>query len=100
MGFLDEMKKAKNLHKKAEWKQGLSNTVVELNDDHMKLIAPGSTDIIFYKDIMNVEQNLFTVNIKTNVKTFSLISKKKRGGTDKAAELQQQLIEKISENKQ
>ena len=84
---------------KAEWKQGLIPTTVELNEDHIKLITATVTDTIFYKDIMNVEVALNIVNIKTNVKTFSLISSKLRGGNEKANELYDKILIKMSEKK-
>ena len=99
MGLFDSMKKSKELNKKAEWKQGLINTVIEFNPDHMKLITATYTDVIFYKDIMSVQQSVYVVNIRTNVKTYSLISKKKRGGTEKAAALTEQIIGFMNQNK-
>ena len=99
MGLFDSMKKSKELNKKAEWKQGLINTVIEFNPDHMKLITATQTDVIFFKDIMSVQQVTFIVNIKTNVKTYSLSSRKKRGGSDKAAALTEQIIGFMNQNK-
>jgi hypothetical protein len=99
MGLFDSMKKTKELNKKAEWKQGIINTVIEFNPDHMKLTTATQTDVIFYKDIMSVQQATFVVNIKTNVKTYSLMSRKKRGSSEKAAALTQQIIEYMNQNK-
>lgn len=99
MGLFDIAKKEKNIKKKAEWKQGLIHTVVELSDDYLQLITSSKTDTIFYKDIVNVEVVMHTVTINTNVKTFSLISKGIRGGSDKANLLCTQILEKMSENK-
>ena len=99
MGLFDSMKKSKELNKNAEWKQGIINTVIEFNDDHMKLVTATQTDVIFYKDIMGVQQSTRIVNIKTNVKTYSLISKKRRGGSENAAALTQQIIEYMNKNK-
>ena len=99
MGLFDGMKKSKEIQKKADWKVGLMPTFIEFHDDYMQLISTGSTDTIFYKDIMSVEQTAYLVNIKTNVKTYPLTSRKKRGGTDRAIALQQQILEKIAEKK-
>jgi hypothetical protein len=99
MGLFDSMKKTKELNKKAEWKQGIINTVIEFNPDHLKLTTATQTDVIFYKDIMSVQQATFVVNIKTNVKTYSLTPKKLRGGSEKAAALTQQIIEYMNQNK-
>ena len=84
---------------KPEWRQGLIPTTLELNNDHMKLITQTVTDTIFYRDIMNIEVVTNIVNIKTNVKTYSLMSSKLRGGSDKANELYNQLLVRMSENK-
>ena len=99
MGLFDSMKKTKELNKKAEWKQALTKTVIEFNPDHMKLITATQTDVIFYKDIMSVQQSVHVVNIRTNVKTYSLTPKKLRGGSEKAAALTQQIIEYMNQNK-
>ena len=99
MGLFDTITKEKNIKKNAEWKQGLIHTVVEFHDDHMKLVTSAVTDTIFYQDIMNVEVVVNVVNIKTNVKTFSLISKSIRGGSDKANQLYEEILRKMSENK-
>ena len=80
--------------KKSEWKQGLIPTDVELEKDHMKLITATNTDIIFYKDIMSLQQVPKVLNIKTNVKTYSLMGK-----TERAKELQSQIMERMSANK-
>ena len=98
MGLFDAMKKSKEINKKAEWKQGLNNTVVELNEDHIKLYNSATSTIIFYRDLVSVDQTVNIVNIRTKAKTFPLTSRKLRGGTEKAIELQEKLIEKISEN--
>lgn len=99
MGLFDKMKKSKEFRKTAEWKQGLIHTHVELEEDHMKLLTETSMDIIFYKDIMSVQQVSHVVNIRTNVKTYSLTARKIRGGTDKAIELTQQILEMMNKNK-
>ena len=89
----------RNKKEKAEWKQGLIPTTVELNEDHINLKTATYTDTIFYKDIMNIEVVVNIVNIKTNVKTYSLMSGKLRGGSEKADELYNQILIKISEKK-
>lgn len=99
MGLFDTINKQKNINKKAEWKQGLIQTVVELNDDYLQLITATATDTIFYKDIVSVEASVNVVNIRTNVKTFSLISKKLRGGSDRANQLHNEILIKMSEKK-
>ena len=48
---------------------------------------------------MSVEQSAFVVTLRTNVKTFALTSRKKRGGTDRVIALQQQILEKMAANK-
>ena len=99
MGLFDTITKEKNIKKQAEWKQGLIHTIVELNDDYLQLISSTRTDTIFYKDIMNVEVSLNVVNIKTNVKTFSLVSKSIRGSSGKANLLYNEILDKMSEKK-
>ena len=99
MGLRDRMKKSKEVNKKSEWRIGGIPTVVELNEDHIRLYNSAVENVIYYRDIMNVEVAPLIVNIKTNVKTFSLQSRKLRGGTDKARELQSQILAKMSEFK-
>ena len=99
MGLFDSLKKSSEIGKKAEWKVGLAPAIIEFQEDHMKITSTGATDIIFYKDIMSVEQTAFVVTFMTNVKTFTLTSRKKRGGTDKAIALQQQILENMSKFK-
>lgn len=99
MGLFDTIRKEKNTKKEAKWKQGLIHTIVELNDNHMQLISSTQTDTIFYKDIMDIQVVRRVVNIKTNVKTFSLIAKKKYGGQDLANQLYNEVIVKMGENK-
>ena len=99
MGLFDTFSKSKKINKQAEWKQGLMHTIVELNDEYMELITPTSKDTIFYRDIVSVDVAVNTVNIRTNAKTFSLMSKSIRGGSDKANRLYTQILEKMKENK-
>ena len=100
MGLFDKRKEQKEFNKKAEWKQGLFPTIVELNDDHMKLITQGYTDVVFYKDIIFVEQVSRIVNFRTNVKKFSLIYKNRKNGSEAAGMLQSHIMEKMSIYKQ
>ena len=99
MGLFDTIRKSKEVSNKAEWRMGAIPVIVELNDDHMKLITSTVTNTIFYGDIMSVEQAMSVVNIKTNVKDYSLLSKGLRGGTAKATELSNQILEKMAEYK-
>ena len=99
MGLFDKRREQKEFNNKAEWKQGLIPTIVELNDDHMKLITQAYTDTVFYTDIMFIEHVTRVVNFRTNVKKFSLIYKNRKGGGEKAAELHSQIMAKMSENK-
>ena len=99
MGLFDSLKKSKEVQKEAEWKVGLMPTFIEFYEDYLQLVSTGATDTIFYKDIMSVEQSAFVVTLRTNVKTFALTSRKKRGGTDRAIALQHQILEKIAEKK-
>ena len=99
MGFFDKMNEKKNFRKTAEWRQGLIHTHIELNEDHLKIITLTETDIVFYKDIVEVQQVTRVVNIRTIRKTYSLSYYKLRGGGDKAVELQMRLLELMSENK-
>lgn len=99
MGLFDSIKKSKEINKAAEWKIGVTPTVVELNEDHIRLYNSAVENVIYYRDIMNVEVAPLIINIKTNVKTFSLQSRKVRGGTDKARGLQSQIMSKMSEYK-
>ena len=95
MGFFDSVKKSKEIKNKAEWKQGLNHTIIELEKDHLKLLTVAGTDIIFYKDIVEVQQVNKVVNIRTTMRTHSLISK---NNTEAAQELQLELLHKISDN--
>ena len=99
MGLFDIARKSKEIKKQAEWKQGALPTLIEFNEDHMKLITATETDIIFYKDIVDVQQVTMIVNIRTIRKTYSLTSAKLRGGSDKAVELQMKLLELMQKNK-
>ena len=99
MGLFSRTKKSVEFRKQAEWEQGVIPTIIEFEDNHMKLISEHKTDIIFYKDIVTVEQSSFVVTIQTIGKKFRLMAIKKRGGTDKAMELQMTLLEKMSEHK-
>lgn len=99
MGLFDTMKKSREIAKNAEWKKGVNNTLVELHDNHIKLITPTITDTIFYKDIVNVEQNYNTVVISTPAKTYKVVSRKLRGGSDRAAVLCQSILEQVMEYK-
>ena len=99
MGLFDSIKKSKEVNKKSEWKIGLNPVVVELNEDHLLLYNSVINDIVFYRDIRGVEVSPLVVTIKTNVKSYQLRSRSVRGGTDKARELQMQLMEKMSEYK-
>ena len=100
MGLFDTIKKSKEVNKKAEWRIGGIPTVVELNDDHIRLYNSAVENIVFYKDILDVEVVTRIVNIRTNVKTFSLQNRKVRGGGDNARELYSQIMEKMSVYKQ
>ena len=99
MGLFDSIKKSKEVNKKSEWRIGGIPTVVELHEDHIKIYNSAVENIVFYRDIMSVEVAPLIVNIKTNVKTYSLQSRSLRGGTDKARELQGQILAKMSECK-
>ena len=99
MGLFDTIKREKNTEKKAKWKQGLIHTNVELHDEYFQLITSTRTDTVFYKDIMDVQVVRQVVNIKTNVKTFSLTAKRNAGGKDLANEFYNTLIVKMSEKK-
>ena len=99
MGLFDTIKRENKTKKEAQWKQGLIHTIVELNDNHMQLISSTQTDTIFYKDIKDIQVVRRVVNIKTNVKTFSLTAKKEYGGQDLANQLYNDVIVKMGENK-
>ena len=99
MGLFDSIKKSKEINKKAEWRVNNLPTVVKLNKDHILLYNSAAENVIYYKDIVNVEVVPLIVNIRTTVKTFSLQSRKVRGGSDKARELHAQIVEKMSEVK-
>ena len=99
MGLFDSIKKSKEVNKKAEWRIGAIPTVVELHEDHIKIYNSAVENFVFYQDIMSVEVAPLIVNIKTNVKTFSLQSRSVRGGSDKARGLQEQILLKMSECK-
>ena len=99
MGLFDTIKKSKEVNQNAEWKMGAIPTVVELNDDHIRIYNSATQEMVFYKDIKSVEQSVNIVNIRTNVRTYSLRYRKLRGGTDKAMEFTSLLSEKISQFK-
>ena len=99
MGLFDTIKRENKTKKEAQWKQGLIHTIVELKDNHMQLISSTQTDTIFYKDIKDIQLVRHIVNIKTNVKTFSLTAKRKHGGKDLANQLYNDIIVKMGENK-
>ena len=99
MGLFSRTKKSVEFRKQAEWEQGVIPTIIEFEDNHMKLVTEHKTDVLFYKDIVTVEQASFTVIIQTISKKFTLMTKKKRGGSDKAKELQSILLEKMIQNK-
>lgn len=96
MGLFDSIKKSKEIKKNSDWTQGLNHTILELNEDHMKLTTIAETDIIFYKDIIEVQRIRKLVNVRTIRKTYPLTSKR---GKERAEELQLQLLKKISEYK-
>ena len=99
MGLFDTINKQKKTNKKAEWKQGLIPTIVELKDDHMAIITATTEDIVFYQDIMFLECVVNVVNIRTNVKRYALRSGKLRGGSERADKLHSELLEKIAQSK-
>lgn len=96
MGLFDSIRKSKEIKNKAEWKQGLNHAIVELENDHLKILTAAGTDIIFYKDIVEVQQVNKVVNIRTTMRTHSLISK---NNPESAQELQLELLHNISDNK-
>ena len=99
MGLFDRRRKMKAHKEKAEWKMGLIPTIVEFEDEYMKLITTATEYIIFYKDIMDLEVVGNIVNIRTNVKRFSLASWNRREGADKARLLQSQILENMGKSK-
>ena len=99
MGLFDAISKSKKFNKESKWKQGIRDTIIELNEDYMELITPTSRDTIFYNDIVSVDAAANTVNIRTNAKTFTLRSKSIRGGSEKAEILYTSILRKMKENK-
>lgn len=99
MGLFDSGRRNKEIKKVAEWNQALMPTLLELNEDHMKLTTAAETDIVFYKDIVDIQQVSRIVTIKTLRKTYTLTARKRRGGGEKAADLQMQLLELMQKNK-
>ena len=99
MGLFDGLKKTKELNKQSNWKQGTLPTAIHFNEDHMVLETVTSNSIIFYRDIISVEQVALNVEIRTASKTFRLTSKKIRGGKDLAKDLQLDILRRVSENK-
>ena len=67
--------KSRKIKKESEWRLGLSHALLEFEDTYFKIITATSEDIIFYKDIMFLEQVGKIINFRTNVKRFSLISR-------------------------
>lgn len=96
MGLFNTIKKQKQTNKKAEWKIGLIPTIVTLEDTHMKIANTVSEDIVFYQDIMFLEQVTRYVNIRTNVKKYSLRS---NHGSEGAKILHRDLLVKMNECK-
>ena len=96
MGLFNTIKKQKQTNNQAEWKIGLIPTIVTLEDTHMKIANSVSEDIVFYQDIMFLEQVTRYVNIRTNVKMYSLRS---NHGSAGAKMLHRNLLEKMSKCK-
>ena len=66
MGIFDKFKESAEVGKNAKWRIGAAPTVVILNDDYMNLKMGGKEIRIFYKDIQQIEQALYNIEIKTS----------------------------------
>lgn len=99
MGIFDKMKESAEVGKKAKWRIGATPTIVILDDDSMNLKMGGKEIRIFYKDIQQIEQNLFNIEIKTITNKYTLTAIGIRGAVDLADELHSQILEKIHEHK-
>ena len=64
MGIFDKMKESAEVGKKAKWRIGATPTIVILDDDSMNLKMGGKEIRIFYKDIQQIEQNLFKIKMQ------------------------------------
>lgn len=99
MGIFDKFKESAEVGKNAKWRIGAAPTVVILNDDYMNLKMGGKEIRIFYKDIQQIEQALYNIEIKTITNKYTLTPMRIKGGVDLADELHSQILEKIHEQK-
>lgn len=99
MGIFDKFKESAEVGKNAKWRIGAAPTVVILNDDYMNLKMGGKEIRIFYKDIQQIEQALYNIEIKTITNKYTLTPMRIKGGVDLADELHSKILEKIHEQK-
>lgn len=96
MGLFGSIRKSTKVKKESDWRLGLNHVMIDLTDDYIRMTTSFSEDIVFYKDIIFLEQIGKYVNFRTNVKSFSLRSK---NSSEAAAALHQDLLMKMSEHK-
>ena len=99
MGIFDKLKESAEVGKNAKWRIGAAPTVVILNDDYMNLKMGGKEIRIFYKDIQQIEQALYNIEIKTITNKYTLTPMRIKGGVDLADERHIQIHKKIHEQK-
>ena len=96
MGLFSSIKKSKDIKNNSDWRYGVNHAQLEFTPNYLKITTAAVEEVVFYKDIVNVEVVGKIVNIRTMVKTFSLISKQ---GKSHAQDLRVLLLDKVAENK-
>lgn len=96
MGLFDNIKKTK----KATWTVNKKPTLIDLNDASIHCTSAAKEFDIFYRDIKNIEKELYVIKIKTTVEDFKFTPRKIRGAKDLANELYDEIVEKMRNAKQ
>ena len=99
MGIFDKFKESAEVGKNAKWRCGAAPTIIILNENYLELKMGGRSTKIFYKDIQQIEQALYNIDIKTITNKYTLTPMRIKGGVDLADELHSQILEKISKQK-
>ena len=99
MGIFDKFKESAEVGKNAKWRCGAVPTLIILNENYLELKMGGRSTKIFYKDIQQIEQTLYNIDIKTITNKYTLTPMRIKGGVELADELHSQILEKISEQK-
>jgi len=96
MGLFSSISKSRKIKKESEWRLNLNHVMLDLTEDYIRMTTSVTDDIVFFKDIIFIEQIGKRVNFRTNVKSFSLKSK---DSVESAVALHQEIIMKMSQNK-